>query len=254
MKRFLTNIILVLKTIENISTFVLDYLGLLHGHVIYKIKNKPYKFLVRANTSDKDEVVAVMSGHEYNFSLLPKIKNPIIFDVGSYIGDSAVYASDFFHNKCRIYSFEADFDNYRYTNINLILNNINTTTLFYLALGNKNGLAYIDKENRPFDGYRTTSKKIIGSSVQMNTITEIARKLKLKNIDILKMDIEGGEFEIFNDRISYDFISKQVSYIYLEYHYDFGQKRVEKLLQKLFKDFLILHHRDNLLLLKNKAN
>lgn len=253
MKRFLNNMYLTFQTVNNLSTFILDYLGILRGNVLYKVKGNKYEFIARAGTSDKSEIVAVLSGFEYNLSYLPKIKNPIIFDVGSYIGDSAVYMSDFYNHKCRIYSFEADADNYRYAKMNLLLNNLTTTKLFHVALGSKKGNGYIDKKNKPFDGYRVVQKKQQGEEgFKVSTLPILAREFGLKTIDILKMDIEGGEYEIFNHPASYSFIKSRVKFVLLEYHYDFGTKPVTRLLEKLEKDFTTLYHRENLIYVKNK--
>lgn len=252
MKRLINNLFLTIKTIENLHIFILDYFGLLKGEVIYKIKNKRYRFIARGGTSDKDEIIAVMSGFEYKFSILPKINNPVIFDVGAYIGDSAVFASDYFHNKCRIFSFEADKENYKYCQINILLNNMSNVSCFNIAIGNKNGTGYLQKAYMPNDAYRVSTKKTSNLKCTMKPIEKVTKENRLSKIDILKMDIEGGEYEIFNSSNSYEFIKSHVRFIFLEYHYDFGEKLVDNLLHKLEKDFQILYHRDNILTLKNK--
>lgn len=253
MKRLLNNILLTYKTIENFPIFFLDYLGFLKGYVIYKIKNKEYQFFTRAGTADKAELVAVMSGFEYRFDLLPKMKNPIIFDVGAYIGDSALYAYNFYKKKCRIFSFEADSENFKMLQINLLINNISGITYFPIAIGTKNGTAILQKRNKPSDAHMATAHtKSEGVSCQMKTIQQMVKELRISRIDILKMDIEGGEYEIFNNKSSYAFVKKNVKYVFLEYHYDFGLKRVIDLIKKLERDFITIHHRNNLIFLKNK--
>src|SRR5690242_14005770 len=113
----LFKIILVLRTIENFPLAILDKLGLTTGLHIYKIKNKNIQLVARSGSEDMAEITVVTSGFEYPLHILPRLKNPVIFDIGAYIGDSAVYMSNFFHHKCRIYSFEPDDENYRFFQI-----------------------------------------------------------------------------------------------------------------------------------------
>jgi len=248
MKRFIRNIYLTLKTIENIHTFIFDYFGFLKKDVIYKIRNKNITFVARAGTSDKDQIVAIMSGFEYPLRILPKLKTPIILDLGAYIGDSTIYINNYFRGKCRILAVEPSLENYKYCRLNLERNKIKAT-LLNLAVGDKSGKTYLRVLGLNKDAYRVANK---GRQTEVITLSKLAEKLPGKKIDILKMDIEGGEYRIFNHKESYAFIKNNVRFIFLEYHYDLGKSYVRDLLSKLEKDFFIMYHRDNLISLENK--
>lgn len=251
-KRLINNIKLTVKTIDNLELFFMDYFGFIKSDVIYKIRNKNIRFLARGGTTDKEEIIVVMSGYEYNFTKLPKLTNPVIYDAGAYIGDFAVYAQSYFKGSAKIYSFEPDDENYKYCQINLLLNEIQNVNTYHLALSSYNGGGFLQTKNIPADSFSLSNIKNNKLNCEVRTIHNISKQIGITKIDILKMDIEGGEYAVFEHYESYSFIRKNVKYLILEYHNLKNQSwKMKWLLDKTSSDFSIIHHQDNLLYLKN---
>lgn len=85
------------------------------------------------------------------------------------------------------------------------------------------------------------------SSGKFSSYSEHIKRHKLENKKIfLKMDIEGAEFDVFDDILKH---SNSITGIVLEIHFmdDDNIKKTEKLLNELNKDFLLVHvHGNNL--------
>lgn len=81
-----------------------------------------------------------------------------------------------------------------------------------------------------------------GVVVEALTIESMANKLGLKKIDILKLDIEGAEYEVFDNLLSTSLRPKQ---ILVEFHHRFkgiGKEKTIKAINSLHeKGYLIAH-------------
>lgn len=81
-----------------------------------------------------------------------------------------------------------------------------------------------------------------GVSVDAFTIESMAKKLGHKNIDLLKIDIEGAEYDVFESLLASDFRPKQ---ILVEFHHRFKGIGKDKTIQaiKSLRDngYLIAH-------------
>ena len=75
--------------------------------------------------------------------------------------------------------------------------------------------------------------------VQTITLKDYYNYKKIDKVDILKIDIEGSEFDILdNDTIN--FLSKNTKQICVEFHDRLiNGKRYEAILKKIFKSFFL---------------
>jgi FkbM family methyltransferase len=64
-----------------------------------------------------------------------------------------------------------------------------------------------------------------GIKVQMNSFSDIVKKLEHNHIDVLKMDIEGSEYDVLEDLIKSEVVIDQ---ILVEFHDRFFKQGVEK--------------------------
>ena len=66
------------------------------------------------------------------------------------------------------------------------------------------------------------------------------------------MDIEGGEYKIFGDKKTFEFLCKNVKYIFLEYH-EIDNIRNAACIRKIIKNkFKIIHQHKSVYTLKNE--
>jgi FkbM family methyltransferase len=167
---------------------------------------------------------------------LSKLKQPVIFDVGAHLGDYALACLDA-NGEAIVHCFEPSKRHYEEMqkrldklSKNLILNQF--------GLSNKNGCftLYKDKE---ISGLASTNKRnlehlgidfSVEERCEFYDAAEYCKKQKVTFIDLLKIDVEGAEFQILN-ALKVMFENKKISMC----QFEFGHANIESKLY--FKDF-----------------
>lgn len=138
-------------------------------------------------------------------------------DVGAWIGPTVIYAA----KKCaRVYCFEPDPGAYQYLLWNLRLNELGNVMPFNLALSDRGGMRRLASP----DGELGTSKSSLlegrgsgeGAEVLCMTWGTWQEKVAPGRIDLLKIDIEGGEFELIP--AMKDYLEREAPALHLSLH------------------------------------
>jgi FkbM family methyltransferase len=138
-------------------------------------------------------------------------KNSIIFDVGGYEGQ---WTSDIFSKyQSDIYVFEPV--NEFYENIRERFSQNPKILVFPFGLGSKNQEIEISLNKNASSTHRNAGDK--KELVQMRSILDFVIENKLIKIDLLKINIEGGEFELLEHLIESCFIGK-IGNIQVQFH------------------------------------
>lgn len=144
--------------------------------------------------------------------IYPLDKSSVVFDVGGYQGDYA----EAIHKKhgCQVYLFEPVPSFYQEC-VERFSNNPSITCFNY-GLSSNTGWFEIG-----LDDNASSFKKIdIGEKTQLaqlRSVTEIFAELGLKKIDLIKINIEGGEFDLLPAIIDSGLI-KQIKYLQIQFH------------------------------------
>ena len=152
-------------------------------------------FYLRNNTTDIPAFYDVFTEKEYDINLTEEPKT--IIDCGANIG----LATAFFKNKypkATVIAVEPELSNFEI----LVKNTENFTDVHCLNYGVWNKSAILDVQDVGLGnwGYITNEVSVeTEKTIKALSITEIIRKYKLDSIDILKIDVEGSEREIFQD-------------------------------------------------------
>ena len=166
-----------------------------------------------------------------------KFSKPIIvFDVGAHYGETI----RLFSKKLKIdkiYSFEASPQNFQVLKRRITKNLLDKVEIYNLGLGDKSSKSYI---NQTIESSSSTINEINQDSkylkkklqilniknkdvfyhkipIQISTIDLFIEKHHIKNIDLLKIDTEGFEFNILKGALKY---IQRINLIYFEHHYD----------------------------------
>ena len=131
------------------------------------------------------------SGEENVIELLDDISidnEAVVFDVGAHTGEWLLLFNKIYTGKAKVYSFEPEKNAY------LELSKIKMEGFHPVnsALGDKTGKMYLSSA-------QITDKKddkIQSEEVGITTVDEYCSKNDIKNIDLLKMDVEGYELKI----------------------------------------------------------
>ncbi|NHI94398.1 MAG: FkbM family methyltransferase [Candidatus Lokiarchaeota archaeon] len=121
-------------------------------------------------------------------------KGDIILDVGSHIGYFTLIAAHRAGSEGKIICVEPDPRNYKLLKMNIVKNGLKNIILFHGALGSKSGLTEFIIDENPLESELSVEsnhfKKII--SVKMLTMDALMEKLHIKQVDWIKIDVEGA--------------------------------------------------------------
>lgn len=205
---------------------------------------------LRYNTTDVEVFYQVFYHNYYSFNYntyLPQVRT--IIDGGANIGMASVYFKNLFP-EANIIAIEPETSNYEMLRKNTEkYNNINCIKA---GIWNKScPLKVTDKYEYGNWGFVVeevaTEEE---SNVKGVSIPDLMKLYNLEEIDILKLDIEGAELEVFQE--NYDWLSK-VNMLIIETH-DFMRNGTSKSLFKAIinYDFAVHTCRENIVFIKNK--
>ena len=223
-------IIMALLKINNFWDYILDYLGLKKGYIIYKIKDKKIK--TRANTIDKRIITELVLDNKYFPGWLKLKKNALIIDLGAHIGIFSILASGY---DKKIYSIEPLKENFEMILEQIKLNKYKILP-FKLVIANKKGKIKLYQGTHFARPSIVRKEKTDYEIVESITLKEFFEINKIKKCDLLKIDVEGAEYQILYS--TPDYIFKKIDKIVMEVHKIEGEtkdKLIEFLKNKNFK-------------------
>ena len=139
-------------------------------------------------------------------------KDSVVFDIGGYIGDF----SEKIFNKfgCNIYLFEPSSSFYKKC-LERFKDNKNIFCFNY-GLGNLNGDFVLSNDNEASSIKRKINTKK-GEIIKIKKISDIIVEQRINKIDLMKINIEGGEYELLSYLINENLISK-INNIQVQFH------------------------------------
>lgn len=193
--------------------------GLLSGCIIYlKIKvlktgkiNLPglmHPIYLRPGSSDIHTFREIFLRAEYDIKLPHSLSPKIIIDAGANIGFTTLFFAKRYPT-AKIFSLEPDIENYKL----LKKNTIGYPAIYpmQVALWDKSGTIEISDKGFGVRGYIVeNTNNVIPQGQEVNkpkaampstTMAELVQKYQINSIDILKIDIEGSEKEVFTSDV-----------------------------------------------------
>ena len=126
-------------------------------------------------------------------------KGNTIFDIGANVGDVSMNASIRVDVEGKVFAFEPDEINFKRFQSNLLVNNFCNITIINKGMGNISGeyfLSIIDENNLGMNKIVPVANNIKGSYIDIITIDEYVKEKNIKNIDLIKIDVEGFEMNV----------------------------------------------------------
>lgn len=168
---------------------ILTFIGIL----LFSFRYKP--LIIRKNTSDWSVFKAIFVRGE--FKLPVKIKPSLIIDAGAYSGLSTLYFSSIYPN-AKIIAIEPEFSNFEL----LERHTKKLSQVTRVKGGVWSHKAFLKVIDRGLDkwGFGVEEVKVGDEyDVEAFTINEILDISGCEKIDILKLDIEGSEKQLFSE-------------------------------------------------------
>ncbi len=182
-----------------------------------KIENIPHPFFYRKATSD--ETILAVSFSDNPEYIFPRFDAKNVLDIGANIGVMSVLMANTYPN-ANVFAFEPDAENFK-----ILIKNAapyKNIHCFQLGLGARTEQRKLFDSADP-ENFGGKSLYARGSSDKSNTIQIVQARefledeLKLTNLDLIKCDCEGAEFEIFDALTRGDLI-RSVKWITGELH------------------------------------
>jgi len=194
------------------------------------VNGKKINLLLRDEV-DESIVNEIFKFREYRgVADIVKEADKAIIDVGAHAGYFSLWASAY-NSKAKILALEPVEDNFDFLKQNLSQNKFKNILSEKLALSKTTGTVNIylseDSHNHSLLPISETKEE-----VKAINFADLLKKKKISKVSLLKLDIEGGEYEIFENSI--DEISAKVENIFLEYHNteDKNAKVIETILRE----------------------
>lgn len=152
-----------------------------------------------------------------------------ILDVGAHAGFFACYARAL-NRKARIFALEPEPGNFAALRGHLKENKIAGVKPVQAALAPETGKAFLilsaDSHNHRLAEFPNENT----IEVRAFSLADFCRKNKIKKISVLKMDVEGGEYAIFEGLSPADL--NMANFVILEYHYSRRYSEIETKLRE----------------------
>jgi|SRR3989338_7987197 len=204
-----------LRRIEDKWNFIRNIPNLLSGKTIIKITlDNKWHFYIR-DLYDLQALKEVFDERVYHMLFSNLKENTAFIDIGSYIGDTVIYAQQY-KNINKIIALEPMPENMKFTKQNILLNKVKSVTLLPYAISTQNSIKdFFIHQNKGQSGFIKHSPKIKKIKVKTIALSSILKKIKSKNV-IIKSDCEGAEYDLLMD-LNDKYYSK-IGKIIFEYH------------------------------------
>lgn len=139
----------------------------------------------------------------------PLDENSLVFDVGGYIGN---FAADIFcRYNCNIYIFEP-VTNF-YEKIKARFSNNAKIKVFYAGLSDISSTATISVSGTSSSIFKKNSDEMEKSQeIKLISVVDFIKNHGIKEIDLMKINIEGGEYSLLDSLIEHNLLDITRSY------------------------------------------
>jgi len=233
----------LVRTVKSWPLYLINNF-LYHKDNIVTISNN-IDFHLRSNSGDMVAVVEDFYTRQYiPYKNAEFVKDWVVIDVGAHIGTFAILAVKVLGAKS-VFAYEPDKVNFLQLQKNIQLNSLNNIYPQNVAIWKCRGeLKLYYDENLTLGSFLVIETGDKFYKIPSKTINDILDMQKLKFTDLLKLDIEGAEYEVILNMSSSDF--KRIRRLFVEYHDREGVKLEPRALVSKLKenDFIVFKHFD----------
>ena len=189
------------------------------------------RLYLRPDGSDLDVFLQIFVAEEYR-PILRLVEDArqtetirYIVDAGANVGFTSVYLKKFFPD-ARIVAIEPDKSNFVLLQENVLLNGLADVETVQAGLWSENTKLELDAGFRDSREWAIAVRERAVSenhskSIDGLTLATLCERFDLPKIDILKIDIEGGERFLFQDEVTASATLRNVHFLALEIHDEF---------------------------------
>lgn len=216
-----TKVMRRLKLAPMVSRSLRDWPRFMYNYALGLVPDSAYTFRNGAQVKigrGVDHVPIIEIFLRQDYGIIPE--GAAILDFGANIGIFSIYAATTARN-VKIYAYEPQPSFFKLMEENIHLNKLdNTVSCFNVAIAGDDTDRELFQPNKNFF-FPTlvppeSEKASTSMRVQCTTLSEVLDENDLAHVDLLKMDIEGAEYEILYRTPAEQF--KRIRQIRMEYH------------------------------------
>lgn len=230
----------LMHQMKNWPLFLFDY-----GVTVLLKRRKLFRYVLRQGmvvnarpfSDDKWTIPEVYTKDDYwHPRFIMDTAKPVIFDVGANIGCFTLHMLSRFPS-ARLFAIEPT-DAVNILKLNVQENNAPHVTVIPAALAASTGEVsfYVDPEHSVFSSSIQTAGNAAGATLKVPAVTlsDLLDTHQVDHIDLLKCDIEGGEYEVF--RAMTPGVFARIKNITMEYHQFRPEHKAQELIDILVKN------------------
>lgn len=166
-----------------------------------------------SDISDLGAFTEIFINKEYEINLCKDPK--VIFDLGSNSGLSVIYFKIKYPNS-KIFAFEPN--PFAFEKLKKNTSQFNDVFCYNLAISNINGLEkfYVCDVDSLSSSFFKRKSKGHYLDVKTRSVKNLIEEFSLDRIDLMKFDVEGAEFKIFNNDFPFDLFDSMIGEIHLD--------------------------------------
>ena len=213
--------------------FIYNSGGVVNGYSTHLRVIIPYKgtrliLNLRWNTSDFVVFEQVIIKEEYAPLIDKNLISPVIVDAGANIGCTTIYLKTHYPNS-RILSIEPDTSNFKALEENVRRCGFDGIVCLQAALWHENGIVHLGRNFRDSRDWSVQVQPNGDAPVSAGTMGSMLKQMSVEQADILKMDIEGAELDVFLRDLSLADVLRRLTLIAIEVHDD-KERQIERVL------------------------
>lgn len=214
-----------------------------HTDMILSADKGRYNFKIRESEDDPSDshdldykvinetwIENVYRIHQHHFS-----GDKVFVDIGANIGSVSIYVDSFnqsLKEKIKVYAVEPEKHNIDLLNHNILNNDTENITVVNNAIWHEEGLMTLSNKGGNSSIVYETDGDF--SYIQAITLEQLFNIYQIKEVDVMKIDIEGAEFDLIINTPSE--VLAKIKYITLEFDKSFDG-RFGIMVEKLSKQF-----------------
>lgn len=200
LRYYVSSIVKIIRHCKNWPTFVPLFLNRSSKRELtLKMHHPPLRFIVRS-AMDIWSIKETFFDQFYTRYGVPIQNGWVVMDIGAGIGDYAIYAA-YQKEGVVVNAYEPFPESFDLLQRNLTLNGIETVQIFRTAVWGRAGTLRLDAtagEPLQISSWEPSEdgQASEGLSVEAVTLADAIISSNIEKVDLLKMDCEGGEYEI----------------------------------------------------------
>jgi FkbM family methyltransferase len=179
-----------------------------------RLKKSGLIFKIR-NAMDVWSIKETFLDDFYHFDCSSRLEEGTILDIGAGIGEFAIQAAAACP-KCRVIGFEPFHQSYEFFKENITINSLTNVTAVSAAVSSTPGRLVMDVSSGNPLQYRTQTGSSSENTVETVPLIGYLDAQSISSVDLLKLDCEGGEFDIVLPISDMDL--HRIHRISMEYH------------------------------------